>query len=88
MAGEELSNKQRKIFLWNLMIHKWKNAIGYSVQDACSHPAQMTVQDDCMLRDSMRCPSFGLNAILSAPSSVHADEANKLLLLERKQRNL
>lgn len=78
------------------MIHKWKNAIGYSVQDACSHPAQMTVQDDCMLRDSMRCPSFGLNAILSAPSSVHADEklinasaeANKLLLLERKQRNL
>lgn len=22
----------------------------------------------------MRCPSFGLNAILSAPSSVHADE--------------
>lgn len=44
----------------------------------------------------MRCPSFGLNAILSAPSSVHADEklinasaeANKLLVLERKQRNL
>lgn len=61
------------------MTHEQKNVIEYSAQDAGFPCMRLTTEDtneSYMLWDNKRCPSFrgvALTAILSAPSSVHAD---------------